>query len=69
MGNLIRHATKILKTLKPDFYVIPHKYDFYPFNYDVYNPPKGKCISTIDEEFTRENYKKSKRNKVFLFII
>ena len=32
MGTTYAMLHKDIKKLKPDFYVIPHKHDFYPFN-------------------------------------
>ena len=49
---------KDIKNLKPEFYVIPHPYDFYPINYDVYNPPKAKW----DFNYRRKIYERIIRN-------
>ena len=57
---------KDIENLKPDFYVIPHSYDFYPFNYDVYNPPKGKWDFNYRRKIYERIIKKGKETRFFI---
>ena len=42
MGTTYAMLHKDIENLKPDFYVINQKYDFYPLTHNVYSPPKKK---------------------------
>jgi|LakMenE01Jun11ns_1017448.scaffolds.fasta_scaffold9806377_1 hypothetical protein len=66
MGTTFAMLHKDIKNLKPDFYVIPHKYDFYPFHYNVYDPPKAKWDFNYRRRIYEKIIEKGKETRFFI---
>jgi len=66
MGTTYAMLHKDIENLKPDFYVIPHKYDFYPFHYDVYDPPKAKWDFNYRRLIYEKIIEKGKETRFFI---
>ena len=66
MGTAFAMLHKDIERLKPDFYVIPHKYDFYLFHYDTYDPPKAKWDFNYRRKIYNKIIEKGKKTRFFI---
>jgi len=66
MGTTYAMLHRDIKNLKPDFYVIPQKYDFYPFNYHVRNGRKGEWNFNHRRRIYERIIKKGKETRFFI---
>ncbi|EDZ60943.1 conserved hypothetical protein [Candidatus Pelagibacter sp. HTCC7211] len=64
MGTTYAMFHKEIENLKPDFYVIPQKHDFYPFNYS--GRYKSKLYINYRLKIYKNIFKKAKQTRFFI---
>ena len=66
MGTTYAMLHRDIENLKPDFYVIPQKYDFYPFNYKALEGKIGKLRFNHRYRIYERIMKKGKETRFFI---